>query len=69
MTDDFARWAARRADDLIARAEAEVVAELKAVLLHAAESAVSGETPTPAVKSQGTSRGDDAISSTDRADQ
>ena len=33
MTDELARWAARRADDLIARAEAEVVAELKAALL------------------------------------
>ena len=49
MTDDFARWAVRRADDLIARAEAEVVAELKAVLLRAAESAVSSEVPAPGI--------------------
>ena len=33
VTDELARWAARRAADLIARAEAEVVAELKAALL------------------------------------
>ena len=48
MTDELARWAARRADDLIARAEAEVVAELKAALLRAVEVEMRGETPAPA---------------------
>ena len=36
MSDELARWAASRADDLIARAEAEAVAEMKAALLRAA---------------------------------
>ena len=36
MADELARWAATRARDLIARAEAEAVAELKAALLRAA---------------------------------
>ena len=35
MSDDLARWAAARADDLIARAEEETVAELKRALLGA----------------------------------
>ena len=53
MTDELARWAARRADDLIARAEAEVVAELKAALLRAAEAELRGETPAPAPRACG----------------
>ena len=36
MPDDLARWAAGRAAELVARAEAEAVAELKAALLAAA---------------------------------
>src|SRR4029079_9866567 len=48
VTDELARWAARRADDLIAPAEAEVVAELKAALLRAAEAEMRGESAAPA---------------------
>ena len=36
MPDDLERWAASRAGELVARAEAEAVAELKAALLEAA---------------------------------
>ncbi len=36
MPDELARWAARRAPDVLARAEAEAVEELKRALLEAA---------------------------------
>jgi len=42
--DELARWAAARAPELIARAEAEAVAELKAALLRAAAEPRTGET-------------------------
>jgi len=58
--DELARWAAGRAPELIARAEAEAVAELKAALLRAAaagapatptaEPARTGETPPLATR-------------------
>jgi hypothetical protein len=38
MSDELANWAATRADELIARAEAEAIAELKRALLSAASS-------------------------------
>jgi hypothetical protein len=44
VDDELARWAGERAPDLIARAEAEAVAELKAALLRAA----AGAAPAPA---------------------
>lgn len=43
--DELARWAAARAPELIARAEAEAVAELKAALLRAAAEPRTGQTP------------------------
>jgi hypothetical protein len=39
MSDELARWAARRAPDLLARAEAEAVAELRRALIAAATGA------------------------------
>ena len=45
MADELDRWAASRAGELIARAEAEAVAELKAALLRAAAGA--GTAPAP----------------------
>ena len=62
MTDELDRWAADRAGELIARAEAEAVAELKAALLRAATAATkpqaasthdprAGETPPLAHRS------------------
>lgn len=44
MRGDLAGWAARRAPDIVARAEAEAVAELKAALIAAA----TGTAPAPA---------------------
>ena len=48
MRGDLAGWAARRAPDLIARAEAEAVAELKAALIAAATAAApAADRPAP----------------------
>jgi hypothetical protein len=44
--DELARWAAERAPELIARAEAEAVAELKAALLRAAAEAGAPAPPS-----------------------
>jgi hypothetical protein len=66
VADELARWAATRAGELIARAEAEAVAELKAALLRAAtasagaggarasEAAPPAETPGRAAARTGT---------------
>ena len=50
MPDDLARWAARRAPELLARAESEAVEELKRILLEAAMSTgpARPEPPQPA---------------------
>jgi hypothetical protein len=56
MADELARWAATRAGDLIARAEAEAVAELKAALLRAASSSATRSdpgAPSPAPRAAG----------------
>ena len=50
MSDELARWAATRAEALIARAEAEAVAELKAALLRAVSADTAAKpAPTPEV--------------------
>ena len=46
MPDELARWAAGRAGELVARAEAEAVAELKAALLAAAAQRAQPEPPS-----------------------
>lgn len=50
MADELDRWAARRAPELLARAEAEAVAQLRAALVRAATGAPSAkpEPPPPA---------------------
>ena len=47
MSDDLANWAATRADELIARAEAAAVAELKAALLAAVSARQTAPPPAP----------------------
>jgi hypothetical protein len=47
VSDDLARWAATRADDLIARAEDEAVVELKRALLGAVSSRTGGTRTRP----------------------
>jgi Gas vesicle synthesis protein GvpL/GvpF len=47
VSDDLRRWAASRADELIARAEAEAVAELKAALLAATSGRAQPAPPPP----------------------
>ena len=47
MTDELDRWAARRAPDLLARAEAEAVAELREALVRAATGARSPQADPP----------------------
>ena len=50
MPSELSRWAARRAPELVARAEAEAVAELKRALLDAAVPA--GADPAAARKAR-----------------
>jgi hypothetical protein len=48
MSDELARWAARRAPDLIARAEADAIAELRRALVDAATGRRRAAPPAPA---------------------